>query len=160
MFIYTVKSSTLKLFGCILAAVLIALSLALLLPTSKDFAVFANEKKVYTGVKDNASRIDFLKQFGWEVESEPLSQTDVTVPSTFDSVFTGYNDLQKKQGLDLSKYKRKEVTRYTYLVTNYEGYDGKVFANLIVYRNQVIGGDICTESTNGFIHGFSKEAHL
>ena len=84
----------------------------------------------------------------------------MTVPSKFDTVFSGYNDLQRLQGLDLSRYKRKEVTRYTYIVTNYDGYDGTVYANLIVYRGRVIAGDICTESENGFIHGFSKDTRL
>ncbi len=160
MFVYTVKSSTLKLFGCILCATLTALTLIFLLPLNDDVTVFANGKAVYTNVGDNEERIDFLNQFGWEVDKTPLSETKVVIPSKFDTVFSGYNELQKKQGLDLSKYKKKEVTRYTYLVTNYTGYEGKVFATLIVYRNRVIGGDICTENSDGFIHGFSKEAHL
>lgn len=160
MFICTVKSSTVKLFGCILAAITVALMLAFLLPLNGDVTVFANGKAVYTNVNGNEERIEFLKQFGWEVEKTPLNETKVVVPSEFDTVFSGYNELQKKQGLDLSKYKKKEVTRYTYLITNYDGYDGRVFASLIVYRNKVIGGDICTESGDGFIHGFSKEVHL
>lgn len=160
MFIYTVRSSTIKLFCCIFAAILIAATLIIFLPSDDTLAVFASDKTVYTDAKNNDERVEFLRQFGWEVQKTPLSETVVTVPSTFDTVFSGYNELQKKQGLDLSKYKRKEVTRYTYLVTNYEGYDGKVFANLIIYRGRVIGGDICTESSDGFIHGFSKDVHL
>jgi hypothetical protein len=46
--------------------------------------------------------------------------------------------------------------RYTYEITNYEGAEGKVYANVIVYRNKVIGGDICSANANGFIHGFEK----
>ncbi len=160
MFVYTVKSSTLKLAGCICAAFLVTLSLILFLPSNDKDAITVSGKTVYTDAKTNDGRVDFLKQFGWEVNSTPVSEKTVTVPSTFDTVFLGYNELQKKQGLDLSTYKRKEVTRYTYLVTNYEGYDGKVFANIIVYRDKVIGGDICTESSDGFIHGFSREVHL
>ncbi len=160
MFIYTVKSSTLKLFSCILAAILVTLALVLFIPSKEAVTVFATGKTVYTDVKDNEARIEFLKQFGWTVEQNPITEATVTIPETFDEVFTGYNELQKKQGLDLSKYKRKEVTRYTYLITGYPEYDGKVFANLIVYKDKVIGGDICTESANGFIHGFSKEVTL
>ena len=47
--------------------------------------------------------------------------------------------------------------RYTYEVTNYEGESGKVYANVIVYRNKVIGGDICSEATDGFVSGFEKK---
>ena len=46
--------------------------------------------------------------------------------------------------------------RYTYEVTNYEGAEGTVYANILVYRNRVIGGDICSADVTGFIHGFEK----
>jgi hypothetical protein len=42
-------------------------------------------------------------------------------------------------------------------VTNYEGYDGKVYANVLVYRNKVVGGDICSADVEGFVHGFEKK---
>jgi len=34
--------------------------------------------------------------------------------------------------------------------------EGKVYANILVYRNKVIGGDICSADASGFIHGFEK----
>ena len=71
-------------------------------------------------------------------------------------MFVSYNEIQKQQGLDLIKYKNKEVMRYTYEITNYEGYSGTVYATLIVYRNKVIGGDVCSADVKGFIHGFIK----
>ena len=57
---------------------------------------------------------------------------------------------------DLSKYKGKEVTRYTFAVTNYPNYKGTVMANVILWRNRVIGGDLCSSDVTGFIHGFEK----
>lgn len=161
MFIRTVKASTIKLTACIVAAVIICATLIICIPDTDTVAVFADGgKTVYTEVKDNDGRINFLKQFGWEVNPEAIEEKSVVIPNKFDTVFAGYNELQILQGLDLSKYKRKEVTRYTYVVTNYDGYSGKVLANLIVYRGRVIGGDICTESADGFIHGFSRNVHL
>jgi hypothetical protein len=160
MFFYTVRSSSIKLIGCIFAAIITVFALVVFVPANDTLTVFADGKTVYTDVKDNEGRINFLKQFGYEVKDEPIQTTTVTVPSKFDTVFSGYNELQRRQGLDLSRYKRKEVTRYTYLVTNYDEYDGTVYANLIVYRGRVIAGDICTESENGFIHGFSKDTRL
>ena len=68
-----------------------------------------------------------------------------------------YNNLQKMQGLDLSKYKRKNVTRYTYKIKNYDGYEGTVYANLLVYRNRIIGGDICSADVNGFVTTFDAK---
>lgn len=161
MFIYSVKANTLKLAGCVLAAIMILCALIVFVPTDATLTVNAdNGKTVYTEVRNNEDRVDFLSQFGYEVNETPVEQTDVTIPAEFDTVFTGYNALQKLQGLDLSNYKRKKATRYTYQITNYDGYDGKVYANMIVYRGRVIGGDVCTENSDGFIHGFSKSVHL
>ena len=81
---------------------------------------------------------------------------EVTVPESFDKIFSSYNEIQKRQGLDLSKYKKKNVTRYTYKITNYDGYDGTVYANILVYRNKVIGGDVCSADVKGFMHGLAR----
>ncbi len=161
MFIYSVKASNIKFAAMILLSLTVICALIVLIPKYDALNVFADDGSVvYTGAKTNEGRVDFLRKFGWEVNTEPTESKEIVIPSEFDSVFAGYNDLQKLQGLDLSRYKRKNVTRYTYTVTNYEGYEGTVYANLFVYRGKVIGGDICTESADGFIHGFSKNVHL
>ena len=98
--------------------------------------------------------MSFLQQFGWEVEEEPEEEVKIRIPSDFDKVMNSYNELQKQGGLDLSKYRGKEVTRYTYKVTNYPDYDGTVLANVIVYKNRVIGGDVCSSDVSGFIGTF------
>ncbi len=161
MFVYSVKASSIKLVALVLLSLTVVCTLLILIPSYDATTVFADDGSVvYTGAKTNEGRIEFLKNFGWEVEAEPLEEKEVTIPSEFDSVFIGYNELQKLQGLDLSRYKRKTVTRYTYVITNYPEYEGKVFANVIIYRGRVIGGDICTEAKDGFIHGFSKNTRL
>ena len=83
--------------------------------------------------------------------SSAYRSIDVELPRIFDAVYAKYNDVQKQQGLDLSKYKRKKVTRYTYEVTNYDGYEGTVYANVIVYRGRVVGGDLCSAAPDGFV---------
>ncbi len=161
MFIYSFKASGIRLCALILLSVAVICSLIVLIPKYDSVSVFADDGSVvYTGAKTNEDRIEFLRKFGWEVEETPREEVNVTIPNEFDSVFVGYNELQKLQGLDLSRYKRKTVTRYTYTVTNYPDYDGTVYANLLIYRGKVIGGDICTENADGFIHGFSKNTHL
>lgn len=161
MFIYSVKASSIKLIALVLLSLTVICTLLILIPSYDATTVFADDGSVvYTGAKSNEGRIEFLRKFGWEVTPEPIEEIEVTIPSEFDSVFVGYNDLQKLQGLDLSRYKRKTVTRYTYVITNYPEYEGKVFANVLIYRGRVIGGDICTEAKDGFIHGFSKNTHL
>ena len=158
MFIRTVRAWKIKLFVMLaLSAALIA-TLIICIPVQPVVAVFSSDgTKVYTGVKSNEDRVEFLRSFGWEVKSEPAETVNVTVPEVFDDIFEGYNKLQVEQGLDLSRYRRKTVTRYTYTVTNYPDYDGEVFATLLVYRGRVIGGDVCSaEAEGGFIHGFAR----
>ncbi|MBO7302715.1 MAG: DUF4830 domain-containing protein, partial [Clostridia bacterium] len=121
------------------------------------YVTTGNETEInYSKIKTNEDRIAFLSQFGWKVKEDSVDQIEVVIPEKFDKVFTGYNEIQKRQGLDLSKYKGKTVMRYTYEITNYENENGKVYANVIVYRNKVIGGDICSADVGGFIHGFEK----
>ena len=109
----------------------------------------------FKNVKTNEDRIDFLKKYGWDVQSEPREIAEVDIPSKFNRIYEQYNQLQIGEGLDLEKYKGKSVKRYTYLVINYE-YDGTVFANLLIYNDRVIGGDISSAKADGFVHGLSK----
>lgn len=158
MFVYTMRAGTIKFFAVIGVALALLVTLIVLVPTYNGDVSAAEEVSYQYGkIKSSDDVESFLAQFGWKVEDQPLETVKVTIPDEFDKVFTAYNEIQRRQGLNLSKYKRKEVTRYTYAVTNYEGYDGKVYANVLVYRNRVVGGDICSADTTGFIHGFEKE---
>ena len=158
MFIYSVKASTLKFLAVACVSLVTIITLIAFVPAYGEgsVSVSGDGEITYTGVKTNEDRVAFLSQFGWEVKSRPVEECEVTIPSEFDKIFAGYNEIQKRQGLDLSDYKKKKVKRYTYEVTNYEGANGTVYANVIVYRNRVIGGDICSADVTGFIHGFEK----
>lgn len=164
MFVYSLKANTLKFFGVLCVALVALITLIAFLPSYEpDVATSAEEgangKTVsisYGKIKTNEDRIKFLEQFGWTVSAEPTESEEVVIPAEFDKVFAGYNEIQKSQGLDLGKYKKKKLTRYTYEVTNYEGYEGKVYANILVYRNKVVGGDICSADASGFLQGFEK----
>ena len=160
MFIYSLRASTIKFFAVVCVALVTLITLIAFVPTygADVEAPVSGELEInYDKIKTNEDRINFLSQFGWTVKLDAVTTGEVTIPSEFDKVFTGYNEIQKRQGLDLTKYKKKNVTRYTYEITNYEGYDGVVYANLIVYKNRVIGGDVCSADVTGFIHGFEKK---
>lgn len=174
MFVYTVKASALKLVGCLCLVAVLTLSLYFLIPgdstgavpetsdaseiveDSEASEVSTKEKTVkYSKIRTNEDRIAFLSAFGWQVESEPIEEVVLKIPKDFDKILSAYNNIQLHQGLDLSKYSGKEVTRVTYRVTNYPGYDGEVVADLIIHRDRVIGGDICSADVDGFIKDFT-----
>ena len=159
MFIQSLKASTVKFCAVVCVALATLITLIAFVPVAavdRDAAASVNADIDYTGIKTNDDRIKFLSQFGWQVEQEPVEAIEVTVPESFDKIFSSYNEIQKRQGLDLSKYKKKNVTRYTYKITNYDGYDGTVYANILVYRNKVIGGDVCSADVKGFMHGLAR----
>ncbi len=179
MFVYSLKASSIKFFAIICVALAALIALIALVPAyagtddptpsvaDKAPTVGAEvESDVtvsyrYDKVKSADAAAEFLTQFGWVVDAGSAESVEVTIPAEFDKIFAGYNELQKSQGLDLSKYKKKAVTRYTFTVTNYKSPDGKpyegtVLANVLVYRGRVIGGDICSADVSGFIHGFEK----
>lgn len=158
MFIYSVKASSIRFFTVLVLSVALLTALIILVPTYEPMSVTASETINFSKIKTNEDRVNFLAQFGWTVAKQPLEEVAVTIPDEFDAVFMEYNNLQKELGLDLSRYKRKDVMRYTYQVNNYPGYDGVVYASVLVYKNKVIGGDLCSADVNGFVTSLKGEA--
>ena len=159
MFVYSIRAGTVRFFGVVCVALLLLVSLVAFVPELSPVAAAGEieEQSIrYEDVEDPADGIEFLAQFGWEVDPTPTESTTVTIPAEFDKVFAAYNELQRGQGLDLSGYAGRVVQRYTYRVTNYEGYEGEVLANLLIFRGRVIGGDVCASNANGFLQGFEK----
>lgn len=153
--------STVRLISIAALAVIAILVLIILIPsgsTSQTAVLGAMETREirFDKIKTDTDRINFLSQFGYTVDATPIEEVEVTIPKEFDKVFASYNELQKKEGLDLGRYKGKKLMRYTYKVTNYPGYDGDVYASLLVYKNKVVGGDVCSASPSGFAHGLTK----
>ena len=164
MFVYSIKASTIKIACVIVVAVVALIGLLNAIPTYEPNANSLMYTEVgsytYTGISTNEDRIEFLSQFGWTVEASPIEEVAVTIPNEFDKVYVGYNELQKQQGLDLMKYKNKDVKRYTYKVMNYPEYEGVVYANMLVYRGRVIGGDVCSADVNGFVVSLDGKSKL
>ena len=161
MFVYSMRANTIKLVGVICVALTVLITLIALVPTytvgGASTDAMGDADYSYDKVKTAEDVVNFLKQFGWNAEATPTEVKTVTVPEEFDKVYASYNELQKAQGLNLTKYRGKDVTRYTMTITNYPGYEGTVYANVLVYRNHVIGGDVCSADVSGFVHGFEKD---
>lgn len=98
-------------------------------------------------------RLNFISQLGYTTEKEPLSVKEVLIPSEFDETYTQYNTLQLQSGFDLSHYKGCIVKKWTYKVTDYPDYETSdaIQLTLLVYRNKIIGGDICSTELDGFM---------
>ena len=149
MLVMTAKVNKKKIAFIFAAAVILIAAIALLLGGD-------SEPTLSTDVSSNDGRVDFLKSFGWEVTTSPVESGQVRIPKEASDVFTRYNALQKSQGYDLSKYAGKTVMRYVYRINNFPGAAEPVYATVLVYKDQVIGGDITDTSAKGKIQSFQK----
>lgn len=155
MFVYSVRASTVKFFAVIVLTLGVLVG-AIVISNSGAVAASADGSINFGNIKTNEDRLEFIAQFGIEVAGEPKESVTFSVPEDFDKVIAGYNELQKSQGLDISKYKNKKVTRYTYEIDGYGDYKGPVNINLIVYRNTVVACDISSADPTGFIEPLVK----
>ena len=123
----------------VLAGIVVLICLAILVMAvslnirGEQWAIAADLKYSLTA-GDSDERIAFLKQFGWDVEEEPVEVTEVVIPETFNSVYEQYNEIQKQQGLDLSKFGGVTCKKWVYQVTNYPKPGESVRATLLGSR--------------------------
>ena len=98
----------------------------------------------------NAERIAYLESLGWAVEPEPLETLQFLLPETLEEPYSSYNQLQLAQGFDLTACCGKQVSRYTYAVTNYPERSDGVQANLYICEDHPVAGDLCCPGESGF----------
>jgi len=150
MMVMTAKVDMKKILLALGAAAALILSLILLLGGgTEDTAATAAPQ-----ISGNDARVKFLTDFGWDVTTSPTETGQVKIPAESSEVFDRYNTLQKSQGYDLSKFAGKNVMRYVYKINNYPGATEPVYATLLLYKNEVIGGDVTDTSAKGHIRPF------
>jgi hypothetical protein len=163
MFIFSIRASSIKFFGILLLTLLVLVGIMLSGETVSASAA-AGEVKL-SGIKTEEDRIAFLGSFGIKVDSEAEEKAFI-MPENFDKIMAGYNEIQRAQGLDLTKYAKKRITRYTYKVSNWDDIKeryGKtdqsnessgavgVRATLFIYRHRIIALDISSAEMGGFV---------
>ena len=101
-------------------------------------------------LSDNAQRVAYLQSLGWKVETEPVETLQFLLPDTLGEPYLSYNRLQTAQGFDLTPCLGKQLSRYTYTVTNYPDRPAGVQANLYLCDDRPVAGDICCPGAGGF----------
>ena len=152
MFVYSVRASSVRF----LMIILLTLSVFVGVLVLGDTALAASASEIdLTGIKTDEDRIAFIEGFGYKVDGLK-EEVSFVLPDNFDRVMLGYNEIQRDQGLDLAKYARKKITRYTYTLCDYVDHNGTVYANLFIYRGRVIGCDISSADPEGFVSPLIK----
>ena len=142
-----------KRIAIILAAVVGVIIAIIMLFGGKEEGV----QTAAPAVSNNDARVEFLKSFGWELNASPIESSQVKIPQEQTEVYERYNALQKSQGYDLTQYAGKNVMRYVYKITNFPNATEPVYATLLVYKNQVVGGDITNTAAKGAVQGFKMQ---
>ena len=151
MMMMTAKVNLKKVFIALAAVAGLIIALVLTLGGGET----ANATAVTT-MSDNDSRVQFLKEQGLEVTTSPTESGQVRIPKEMSPVYERYNELQMSQGYDLRPYAGKTVMRYVYQVNNQPDTAQPVYATLLVYKNQIIGGDVTDTSATGAVRGLKK----
>lgn len=149
MMVMTAKVDMKKTLLALAAVAALVLSLILLLGGGSDSTQTSAQ-----AASNNDQRVKFLTDLGWQVTTSPKESSQVRIPSTTSEVFDRYNALQKSQGYDLSSFAGKRVMRYVYQINNFPGATEPVYATLLVYKNEIIGGDVTDTAADGRIQGF------
>lgn len=126
----------------IAVAVIIGVCLLLLRAGAPDTVEINGESYSLT-VGDDAQIEAFLTACGFTPEG-CVSDRTITVPKTWNDVYTAYNDLQKAQGMTLVPYKGKEARELVYASADSDDYvtllvsDGRIIA---AHRSTMLHGD-------------------
>lgn len=147
MNIYTIRLSKklLLIAGAVIAGIVIILALLLSGGDAAPTAAIEN-------IKDKGDQVEYLESLGYDVDQGSRTSKKVTIPETFDDVYLTYNGIQQECGFDLLNYTGKKVELVTYSITNYPTGE-EVLVDLLLYRDNIIGGAIYTTAIDGFMHG-------
>lgn len=145
MLIWTTRFSRKKAVLAVLALGVAAAAVIFLLgrtpSTNEDAAVH---------LETNEDRVAYLEGMGWAVVADPVETLQFLLPEKLVEPYLTYNELQDAQGFDLARACGKQVSRYTYTVTNYPGRTEGVQANLYVCEETPVAGDILCPGSDGF----------
>ena len=157
MFIISLKSDNLKKYALIALVAVIAVVGGIIYVSKQEVLPASTVGGMNMKATTNEERTAFFSQLGFEVNPEPCEVKETVIPVEFDETYSRYNEIQKQQGLDLEPFKGSRVKFWSYEILNYpgfEGSDGRIRGNLLIYNGIIIGGDVSDISLNGFMHTF------
>ncbi len=157
MFVVSIKSDKLKKIFFTLLIFSLTVIGGLVYVSKQEALPASTIGDINMKATNNEERVAFFSQFGFEVNEEPLEVKEIVIPDEFDDNYNKYNEIQKKQGLDLEPFKGVRVKYWSYEILNYPGYensDGRIRGNLLIYNGIIVGGDVSDIALDGFMHTF------
>ena len=118
------------LFGAVMALIILILSVGLKIYSDRIKEKNYREKTYTVETKEDVR--SFIISCGYECEE--ITTANEKIPSIFNEVYSEYNEVQKAQGFDLSKYKGQKVLIYKGILKNSE--KGS-YITIIVFENLI-----------------------
>lgn len=144
-----VISVRMKIIKKIILFVLMCVIISLGILIFKSVNTKQNKAKEPVKLCTNSDIVLYLSKCGFLADDKCLETKEITIPSEFNETYLKYNDLQLKQGFDLSSYKGQQATKYTYKIKNHPQSQQAV-ATLIVYQECLIGADVTLLDTSTY----------
>ena len=124
-----------KLYGTITKKTLYIIITLLLAVLFIICRVRSSDMRIIDG-STHQKRIDYLNSQKLMVDENRFSSKEIIIPTEFDSLYKSYNSVQKKSGFDLSPYKGKNATLYSFSLGEEQ------CVELLLYNGNIIGGDV------------------
>ncbi len=134
-----------------------ALRIVLLAAVLLTALILFRGSKASDGVSTPSGRAAFLQQFGWEIDPASEDVRTVQLPQVLEGVLLHYNEVQLKQGYDLTAHLGETCQQFTYRILNYPDKEQTVLATLYIQGDRVIAGDLHSTALNGFLQGLSQD---
>ncbi|MDD3429559.1 MAG: DUF4830 domain-containing protein [Oscillospiraceae bacterium] len=98
-----------------------------------------------TSVKNTDDMVNYLLGYGVDTDVGTAEVSNVKVPKKFDADFEAFNEVIKKSGGDLNKYKGKTVEKWLILSPGRSTADQQAYAVLLIYKEKIVGSYIITK---------------
>lgn len=101
-------------------------------------------------------RKEYLIDLGYTIDEGFTEEIrHLTLPTKFSETYINYNELQKRNGFDLAKYKGFTITQYTIKVFDKNKRDD-LFAHILLFEGRLIGGDVAATAIDGYMKGLKN----
>ncbi len=96
----------------------------------------------------------YIYSLGYRIGEE--SKKEIVIPESFGALYEKYNALQKEVGMGLEEFAGEKAMLYSYKLENF--CENEAYINFIVLEGRVIGGDVSTLYSDGFMLPLASKA--
>ncbi|MCR4771050.1 MAG: DUF4830 domain-containing protein [Oscillospiraceae bacterium] len=150
MFVFTAKLNRKKAV-LITAGLAVVLALIVIAVHAASGGKKADMHPSESGIRGVEDIVAYLASLGWQVESEPIETQSIVIPRRFNGVYADYIKLQKEQGYPIENYAGMQAVRYSFRVTNYPTGEKDIVADVVLFGQEIIAGDVQSTASDGFM---------